>query len=140
MSSQVESLGTVKDGKFIPADPVSWAFDSKKLEGHPCCLRRVFGKRTKKQGGAWWGVVVPIYQRCMGHLNKDFAHYELVTQIRPLVTLDIKGRERIGPTPTHNMDTKQSMELYRDAQDFIGSEYGIPVPEPDINWKGFKGE
>ncbi len=133
-----ECLGTVTGGKFIPADPISWAFDSKKLEGHPCCVRRVFGKRTKLQGNAWWGVVVPIYMRCMGHLNKDFAHYELVTILEPITTIDIKGREHVGPTPTNDMDTAQSVALYHKAQDFIGSEYGVDVPDPDPRWKGFK--
>jgi len=135
---QIEVLVSVTDGKIIPADPVSWAFDAPKLEGHPCGVRRIFGKRTKKQGNAWHGIVVPIYQRCMGHLNHDFAHYELVKLIRPLVTIDIKGREHIGPTPTHDMDTKESLELYKDAQDFIATEYGVDVPDPDPAWRGFK--
>lgn len=133
----VEALVSVQAGKIIPADPVSWAFDSKILEGHPCCVRRVFGKRTKRQGNAWWGLAVPVYMRCMGHLNKDFAHYELVTLLAPLTTIDIKGREHVGPTPTHDMDTAQSVALYKKAQDFLGSEYGVDLPDPDPNWRGF---
>ena len=134
---KVECLGTIQKGEFIPADPVSWAFDSKKLEGKPVCVKRVFGKRSTKQNNAWHGVVVPIYMQCAGHTNHDFAHYELVKHIRPLVTLDIKGREVTSPTPTRNMDTKESMDLYRDAQDFISIEYGVYVPDPDPSWKGF---
>lgn len=133
-----EPLGTVKDGKWVPANPVDWAFDAPKLEGHPCGIRRIFGKRSTKQGNAWHGIVVPIYMRCMGHLNHDFAHYELVKLIRPTIVFDMKGQERFSPTPTHDMDTKESLELYRDAQDFIGSEYGVEVPDPDPAWKGFK--
>ena len=134
----IESLVTIQAGKITPVDPVSWAFDSKLLEGHPCCVRRVFGKRTRRQGNAWHGIAVPIYMKCMGHLNHDFAHYELVTHLEPLVTLDIKGRERIGPTPTRDMDTAQSWALYKKAQDFIATEYNVEVPDPDPRWKGFK--
>lgn len=133
-----ESLGTVKSGHFIPADPHAWEIESKALEGKPCGIRRVFGRRTRKQGNAWWGVVIPIYMECAGHFNKDLAHYELVEILAPMTVLDKKGRERTRPSPTSEMDTAESVDLYRKAQDFIGSEYGVPVPDPDPRWKGFK--
>jgi hypothetical protein len=136
-SSAAECVGTVQKGRFIPADPVSYAITARYLEGKPVCLKRLFGKRSRKQGNAWHGIVVPIYMQCMGHTNHDFAHYELVKHIRPMVTVDIKGREVISPTPTKDMDTKESMELYKDAQDFLSIEYGVYVPDPDPNWKGF---
>ena len=137
MKGDNECLGTIQKGQFIPADPVSYAMAAKKMEGKPVCIKRVFGKRSVKQGNAWHGIVVPIYMECMGQVNHDFAHYELVKQINPLVTLDIRGREVMSPKPTKDLDTKESMELYKKAQDFISIEYGVYVPDPDPNWKGF---
>lgn len=134
-----EHPGKVENGVYIPADPVGharalWGLNNKAVM---MTLRQFFGKRSLKQNNAWHGIVVPIYMECMGHLNHDFAHYELVTLLAPMVTIDIKGREKIGPSPTKTMDTKQSLELYRKAQDFIATEYNVPVPDPDPNWAGF---
>lgn len=139
MSKDFEHLGSVKDGKLSFADPISWAMALAKLNSKPVkvIIKQCFPNRTVKQNSAWWGIVIPIYMQCMGHLNDKFAHYELVTLIKPLVKIDIKGREHVGPTPTHDLDTKQSMELYKLAQDFIATEYGVDVPDPDPNWKGF---
>jgi hypothetical protein len=139
MSIKVESVGKTENGKFIPSDPVSRAIGIQSLNGKPTIetLEEYFPKRSTKQNSAWHGIVVPIYMACMGHTNHDFAHYELVTKIDPLVTIDIKGREHIGPTPTKNKTTKESMELYKKAQDFIAIEYQVEVPDPSPDWKGF---
>lgn len=135
----IEHPGKVEKGQFFPADPVSHAMDIAKFNGKAVTqiTKQLFPKRSIKQNNAWHGIVVPIYMACMGHLNHDFAHYELVTLLDPLVTIDIRGREGIGPSPTKTKDTKQSLELYRKAQDFILTEYYITVPDPDPNWRGF---
>lgn len=137
----IEHPGKIENGEFLPADPVGHAMDIARFNGKAVTqtIKQLFPKRSLKQNNAWHGVVVPIYMRCMGHLNHDFAHYELVTHLAPMVTLDIKGREKIGPTPTKTMDTKQSWELYRMAQDFISIEYNVHVPDPNPDWKGFAG-
>jgi len=137
----IEHPGKVEKGEFIPADPVGHAMDIAKFNGKPVTqiIKQIFPKRSLKQNNAWHGIVVPLYMRCMGHLNHDFAHYELVKHLVPMVTIDIKGREKIGPTPTKDMDTKQSLELYRMAQDFLATEYGVNCPDPDPNWRGFAG-
>lgn len=139
MDLEHQHPGKVEDGRYIPADPVAWSMALGRLNSKPVMvtLKQLFGKRTVKQNNAWHGIVVPIYMACAGHINHDFAHYELVTHIDPLVTIDIKGREKIGPTPTRNKNTKESMELYRKAQDFIATEYGADVPDPSPDWKGF---
>lgn len=138
----IEHPGKVENGQFIPADPVAHALDLRKFNGKAVTqiTKQFFPKRSQKQNNAWHGIVVPIYMRCMGHLNHDFAHYELVKHLDPLVTIDINGREHIGPSPTKTKNTKESLELYRKAQDFIATEYGITVPDPDPNWKGFGGQ
>ena len=136
---KIESPGKMEGGKFIPADPISRAIGMQSLNGKVVTeiYEEYFPGRTRKQNNAWHGIVVPIYMACMGHTNHDFAHYELVTKLDPLVTIDIKGREHIGPTPTKNKTTKESMELYKKAQDFLAIEYEVDCPDPSPDWKGF---
>ena len=131
--------GTVTHGKFVPADPVSMAICLSNLEGKPmeAIFRKVFGKRTRKQGNAWHGIVVPIFMICYCTLNHDEAHYTLLREIHYEVVLDKKGREHRRALPTKDLNTAESVVLYKKAQDYLGSEYNVDVPDPDPNWKGF---
>lgn len=139
-------LGKVERGRggrweFVPADPVAHAIVLAKLGAKQkpveVTYKTVFGRRSVKQGNAWHGIVVPIFMQCYGLLNHDEAHYKLVELIHYEYVMDIKGVEHRRTKPTRTLDTTQSMELYRKAQDFIAIEYGVPVPDPDPNWKGF---
>lgn len=127
--------------EFVPADPSAHSLALAKLghKGKPveADYKSVFGKRSRRQGSAWHGIVVPIWMDCYGLLNHDEAHYSLLKEIHYEINIDIKGREHRQAKPTRTLDTAQSNALYKKAQDFIAIEYGVDVPDPDPNWKGF---
>lgn len=127
--------------EFIPADPAAHSLTLAKLglkqKPVEVTYKTVFGRRSRRQGNAWHGIVVPIFMECYGLLNHDEAHYKLVEMIHYEHVMDIKGIERRRTKPTRTLDTAQSVNLYRKAQDFIAIEYGVDVPDPDPNWKGF---
>lgn len=127
--------------EFYPADPAALSLTLAKLglkqKPVEVTYKSVFGRRSHRQGNAWHGIVVPIFMECYGLLNHDEAHYKLVELIHYEHVLDIKGIEHRRAKPTRTLDTAQSVELYRKAQDFIAIEYGVDVPDPDPNWKGF---
>ena len=146
MSGATALLGKVeKNGanrwEFVPADPTAHSIALAKLgiKGKPVEVnyKTVFGKRSVRQGNAWHGIVVPIFMACYGLLNHDEAHYTLVGLIHYEYTLDIKGVERKRAKPTRTLDTAESVALYRRAQDYIATEYGVDVPDPDPSWRGF---
>ena len=123
-------------GKFVPADPAHYAMTLAAMDGPvTVILKRFHDTRTNRQNRAWFGIVVPIFQKCYNERSKEVAHYTLLKQIHYDIVTDIKGRIHRQVKPTHNLQTDEFSELYAKAQQFMAEEYGVDVPDPDPEFK-----
>ena len=137
-------VGTMEGGAIVPADPVSYPFGMAQFNGKPIdvTIKEFHKARTNPQGNAWHGIVIPIWMKCMGYhpWQHDEAHYDLCKIIHSEPIVDRKGNVNRVAKRTKTLNTVESMDLYATAQDFIESTYGIPVQDPDPEFKKRRAE
>ena len=125
-------------GKFHPTNPGAFKFAGMPFKDKDVILTWEERKdtRSNKQNRAFYGVVIRLFCEYMGYRFNNARDKEIVkTEVLLAIGhYDIKrglGDKEIRVVkPTHNMKTKEFIEMYEQCQE-LGASMNIVIPDPE---------
>lgn len=128
-------LGTVQNGKFIPANEDGYDVWMCNLEGKEVLLTVDEKKnhRTKSQQGYYW-IIVGLISQELGY-DKDEVH-EILTSKFLKKMIQVEGKNEIVVRSTSSLTTEEMSHYIEEIKRFAAIDLALNIPEPEnIVWK-----
>ena len=95
-------------------------------EGLEAIVRKASKPKSRQLEKAWWAIIVPIAQECLGIASPYAAHCELLHHIG-----DRKEGGEVFRTSDSDFSTSEQLEYYKRAQVFLAEQFGAYAPDPN---------
>ena len=120
--------GTVKSGRFVPADPLSFKLAFCALEGKPIyvTVSKETKRRSNNQNAYYHGVVIKLLAECTGY-TPDEAH----DAVRWLFLRVRRDGLPESVRSTTSLSTAEFETYMTDIRQWASVELGCYIPEPN---------
>ena len=105
------------------------------IEGeYEMIIRKKFNKKSRKQDGWYFGLVLPMLADAMGDTDLAYVHACMKNRFLTITKTDKKGVEHKATGRYAKLNTEQAGNFIEKVRQFTSEFYSIDIPEPDKDW------
>ena len=97
-------------------------------------IRRKFNKRSRKQDGWYFGLVLPMIGDAMGETDLPYVHACMKDRFLSITKVDKKGITHKATGRYAKLTTEQAGNYIEKVRHFAAEFYSLDIPDPDKEW------
>ena len=97
-------------------------------------IRRKFNKRSRKQDGWYFGLVLPMIADAMGETDLAYVHACMKDRFLSKIKVDKKGITHRATGRYAKLNTEQAGNFIEKVRHFAAEFYSLDIPNPDKEW------
>lgn len=127
----------IKDGIFSMVESEKSRFQKFLLSmsgEYEMIIRRKFNKRSRKQDGWYFGLVLPMIGDAMGETDLPYVHACMKDRFLSITKVDKKGITHKATGRYAKLNTEQAGNYIEKVRHFAAEFYSLDIPDPDKEW------
>ena len=97
-------------------------------------IKKHFNKRSRKQDGWYFGLVIPMLGDAMGEINLPYVHACMKDRFLSMIKIDKKGISHRATGRYAKLTTEQAGNFIEKVRHFANEFYSLEIPDPSKDW------